>query len=453
MTTVFGQYHVVGTKFFEDDLQKFDNAFSQYTQYFLYCVVGLKALQTLRTKEKRDAFIELVKQAVTGEVKCPKGNVLPKVGPDPEKLKHDSEHFIAPANIFRVCAVLHPGKIGWIKYQEFAMSGAVTVYMQVFLPCKILSDQLAQWEMVGFKSPLWFGTHMGMFVTSFAALASLVKVFKGKCAQIITESAQANSYLLSMDEPKKDPPAAAAVGSFLSNSLSSLIPVEVSSLKEKLLQQTKVAPEGSTGESTKDVAVAAAEEGKSPVAAAEEGKSPGEPIASTGEEAKEEEEPEEEALGAPSKQCWIHPRVIWLNKLGWCIAGLFSDILMSTLLLFSMVLKVATFTGQIQDIALVMVSLYFVFNLQYQILDTDPNIKLMYMKAVKELTEETQHSLSKLIMHVKERVAAIMLIAVSFIGPIGLAIIVLAAWHDKKSPTGCIIGVDPFKGMADCGGI
>jgi len=443
----------VGTKFFESDLQKFDNAFSQYTQYFLYFVVGLKALQRLRTKENRAEVIELVKQAVTGQVKskvtCPDtkqvtyGDVLPKVAPDPQKLDHNSEHFIAPANIFRVCAVLHPGKIGWMKYQEFAMSGAVTVYMQVFLPCKILSNQFARWEMVGFKSPLWFGTHMGMFVTSFAALASLVKVFKGKCAQIITETAQANCYLLAKDEnPDNEPkkPKGHEEDGMIKRIMNFL---PKSPLTESLLP-TKVAPESeageSPGESTKDVAVAAAEEGKSP----------GEPIAST--EEPEEKKEEEPALGA-GKKPHLDPTIIWLIKLAWCMAGLFSDIIMSTLLLFSMVIKVATFTGQIQDIALVMVSLYFVFNLQYQILDTDPNIKLEYMKAVKGLTVETEHNISKVVMHVKERVAAIMLIFVSFIGPIGLAIIVLAAWHDKQSPTGCIIGIDPFKGMADCGGI
>jgi hypothetical protein len=230
-----------------------------------------------------------------------------------------------------------------------------------------------------------------MFVTSFAALASLVKVFKARCTKIIEQSVDANEYLLSVTEkpPTKTSSASTAL---LLNELEAGQQQEEPSLVQHFLEGFFEPPP-------------------------------------------------------------FTPHLVLLNKFAWTLAGMISDVMMSTLLYVAMLLRLATFRGAIEDVALILISLYFVFDLQVKILETNPKIKMVYQRAVLDMTEKYESRARDIVAGIVKRIAAVMLMLVSLSGSLGLIFIVLVSWLDTADERMCVIGVDPFRGVPDCGGI
>merc|ERR1740121_1494568 len=95
------------------------------------------------------------------------------------------------------------------------------------------------------------------------------------------------------------------------------------------------------------------------------------------------------------------------------------------LLFLCMFTKVATYHRDMQDIALVAVSLYFVFDLDEQVFKSDPKLRRAYRRAVIQQTVPNPHDRPMLMM----RMAAMAIGLVRFMMPIGLCCIVLLAWR------------------------
>jgi len=294
-----------------------------------------------------------------------------------------SPDFVAPGNIYRLLAVLHPGKIGFAARSKYASKATICCYMQLYLPYKIFMHSLNEWTLLGIKSPLWFMSNAMTFATMVAALASLCNMFAGKCSKCIIDGASANYYIMSHKEP-----AASADGA-------------------QTYQQIG-GSELSTGPS-----------GEAPNAA---------------------EEAAGEAKEAASKA--LKPIIAFfvrINQDVWCTISLLVNIAMSFMLQIVMFIKVATFTGAVDGIAVVAVSLYFIFDLDDKVFDADPKLRQRYRRAVLKQTEETEGP--KYIMRMGQMSKCLLEASV----PFGLLGIVLLSW--KNTENGDVIGGDGITRM------
>lgn len=134
---------------------------------------------------------------------------------------------------------------------------------------------------------------------------------------------------------------------------------------------------------------------------------------------------------------WPQPPrwVIRINEYFWCCLSLAVNISMSFLLQITMFLKVATFTGAVEHVAVVAVSLYFVFDLDDKVLEADDKLKMKYRKEVLSQTGERAYK-PKWMPSIAMLSAAIL----KGIVPIGLLSIILFSW--KNVHHGTVIGGD-----------
>jgi len=127
--------------------------------------------------------------------------------------------------------------------------------------------------------------------------------------------------------------------------------------------------------------------------------------------------------------------MITANEYFWCCMSLTCNVLMSFLLFFAMFLKIATFTGQVSEVAVVAVSLYFVFDLDAKVMDSDPKLRPKYRHAVLKQTAENEYKPMWLMT-----IAAISKAMLGMLTPLGLVSIVLFSWKSDHM----VIGGDPF---------
>jgi hypothetical protein len=410
----FGKsYHVPGGEFFEEELKNLDKSFGGYMVWGIYIALGLKALQCCVMKKKRNKVKKALKDIAKGKIDDEDsddeaaGAGLSKEEKEDiakQRMNIDSEHFVAPPNVFRICAVLHPGKVGYPKYFQYCLQAGVTVYMQMFMPVKIIMDTLSAWKFGGVKSPIWFVSNAMTFLTTFAALASICKVFSTRCIKMMRDTVDGNDYLLAKNEPCKEGgmfDAVSGLGSGLMATAGNVAGAAkdtaggATGLATGLLSGAQDAVTNA-GDSAKG-AVAGAEEGKVPkddatkgtaakgTAAAADLKDKGaaavDDVKGKGAAAVDDakaaggkalDDAKGQAQEALAKMTYPPSWVIYTLKLAWCASGVVSDMFMCFVLLLAMFLKIATFTGAIQDVALVLVAFWFVFDLQLKILETDP---------------------------------------------------------------------------------
>lgn len=112
------------------------------------------------------------------------------------RLSPTSADFIAPGNIYRVCAVLTPDHgVSPFLWMKWAAQALVVAYMQLTVPIQILVLDLTKWECTGVKTPLWF-IYNPMVVAAFTSLFSLFHAFAGKCVASISDGARANYFIV-----------------------------------------------------------------------------------------------------------------------------------------------------------------------------------------------------------------------------------------------------------------
>mmetsp|Transcript_99739 Transcript_99739/g.257707 ORF Transcript_99739/g.257707 Transcript_99739/m.257707 type:complete len:492 (+) Transcript_99739:58-1533(+) len=244
-----------------------------------------------------------------------------------DRLDPKSKDFIAPGNIYRLLAVCHPGVIGWWAWLEFAVKAGICAYMQLFLPYKIIANTFKEWEIAGIKSPLWFIENALAFAAMFASLGSLCHVFQGKCATHMKLDAAANHYILVR----------------YSDALAA--------------EDDAAALEGAPSQVREFADKTYAELGK------------------------------EYKISKPE----LTPFQVRCNEVFWCWLSMFLTIIMSIMLQFCMFLTIGTYTGKAEKVALAVVALYFIFDLDEKVMESDTKLRLKYRRSVDKLKTEYPH--------------------------------------------------------------
>jgi hypothetical protein len=404
-TTPFGDYFVPGIDQFQDELEDTDNAFSGYTGWFSGFFAIFYAGYNVSTPKKREAVKAKLEKMRLGHMAGDEAD--PMMTPEEieqaaaDKLDPDHENFICSGNIYRLVCVMHPGEVGYKQWISYCVKGVICAYMQFYLPYNILTNIFKQWHYNGVKSPLYFGMNATVFFTQFAALGNVCHIFASKCAEVIEGDAQAVNFLVSHREPAaellKDEERAAGMtdgGQEDINAELNKVGEEAAALAEKLGLSSKLVP--LLGNNAKP-------------------------------------DPNAPSVEIPS---WI---LEW-NEFFWCVVNISLTCFSAIVLMVAMFLKVATFTGDIMNIAVVAVSLYFVFDLDDKVMQSDPKLKSRFQKVVLKQTEKVENPptwIKSICAH------TVQLLELSV--PFGLMGVVLISWKGM-GPDGApiIIGGDPF---------
>eukprot|EP00929_Paragymnodinium_shiwhaense_P039768 TRINITY_DN20849_c0_g1_i1.p1 TRINITY_DN20849_c0_g1~~TRINITY_DN20849_c0_g1_i1.p1 ORF type:complete len:333 (+),score=49.27 TRINITY_DN20849_c0_g1_i1:29-1000(+) len=163
--TPFGAYHIPGTKALLPEVKIFKQAFSRYTLYAGLALLAAYILFNLIIGRRRRRFIKTLKDAASGNIsdglETPEKNDVEDADdeysddePTEEELNAEkadrldpkSEDFVAPGNIYRLLAVLHPGKVGWVLYMQWASKAAICAWMQVSMPIYIIRHIFQEWH-------------------------------------------------------------------------------------------------------------------------------------------------------------------------------------------------------------------------------------------------------------------------------------------------------------------
>jgi hypothetical protein len=281
--------------------------------------------------------------------------------------------------------------------------------MQLYLPINIFLSTLDKWDFYGIKSPFWWVFNAFAFATKIAALGNVVNLFVSKNNLMLKQTAEAAWFLLTHDEPEPKPE-------------------EPTDAKEA--PSTAVAPSAPLLDK---------QQAEKELAAAEE----------KAEAAKEEAEKEASALakGDLSSVAGMIPQpsewIINLNEKFWIILGMTVNIIMSYGLVACMYIKVATFSGDMADIAIVTVALYFVSDLDEKVLEANPKMKKLYGKQVLAQTEVNDEKPVWI-----KKVIGLACHGLDLSVPLGIAFIALFSWkgldaHGQE----LVIGGDPFAGV------
>jgi len=327
-----------------------------------------------------------------------------------DRLDPNSDKFICPGNIYRLVCVMHPGEVGYKQWLKYCMKAGVCAYMQFYLPYNILSNILREWTFNGVKSPLYFGLNFFSFFTQFAALGNVCHLFVSKCTDVIEGDAQAVHFLCSHCEPAaellKDEEKAAGkdVSAAKMNAEFQAVAGRMEALEEKLGLGASAAPGG-----------------------------PAAPLLGGFKTLN--------AVTEWEKSIVIPPWILETNEFFWCALNIGLTCFSAIMLMLCMFLKVATFQGDIMNIAVVAVSLYFVFDLDDKVMQSDPKLRPRYRRIVLKQTEAVPNPPTWI-----KSISAHTICLLECMGPVGLLMIVLVSWKGT-GPGGkpIIIGGDPFK--------
>lgn len=372
ISTPFGVKTIPGIDLLKPEIKILKSEFQKHTvQGVVLLVVGF-ILYTLLVPSARANTRRQVQKIFAGDLEEDEDDLTEqeKQKEMEERLDPNSANFIAPGNIYRLLAVLHPGEIGFQNYFNIAFKAFVCAYMQVFLPVKIMINVFEEWSINGIKSPMYFIVDGQIFFAKFIALSSLCNLFASRCGENIVTGAQANFYILTHQYP------------------------------------TPSSEAGQDDSQTGLLSVAAS--GKVPSA--------------------------RETERAFAKSI-MTPFLIMLNEYFWCIISMLLNFSMSLLLFFCMFLKIATYTGDAQHVAVVLVSLYFVFELDAKVMESDPKLRPSYRRMVLKQTEKRSYSPLWL-----NTIAGLAQTIIASLTPIGLLMLILVSWRSGDT----IIGGDPF---------
>lgn len=372
ISTPFGVKTIPGIDLLKPEVKILKSEFQKHTaQGIVLLVVGF-ILYTLLVPSARANARRQVQKIFAGDLEGDEDDLTEeeKQKERKERLDPDSTNFIAPGNIYRLLAVLHPGEIGFQQYFKMAFKASVCAYMQLFLPTKIIINVFEEWSIHGIKSPLYFFVDGQIFFAKFIAMSSLCNLFASRCCQNIVSGGEANFYILTHQSPT---------------------------------------PSSEAGQDDSQTGLLSeAASGKIPSA--------------------------REAELAFAKSI-MTPSLVTANEYFWCITSMLMNFAMSMLLFFCMFLKIATYTGDAQHVAVVLVSLYFVFELDGKVMDSDPKLRPSYRRMVLKQTEKRSYSPLWL-----NTAASLADTIIAWLTPVGLLSLILVSWRSGDT----IIGGDPF---------
>lgn len=407
--TPFGSKTLAGVDELNQEIDAFDRQWGIYSGYAFVAVAVFYLLVNLAKTTKRQALKESFKKMASGQLDGEEPDpMMSKADKDQlakDKLNPKSDKFICPGNIYRLVTILHPGVVGYSQWGKYCMKAGICAYMQLFLPFNIMSHCFRMWHFDGIKSPLYFVMNGSSFFLQFGALGNVVALFASKCAAVVAGDAVACHFILSHKEPT------ATAG--------------------------KAAP--ASGEDSKEPTATAGKDSK--VTPLLESAEKGQSKSSQGKIA----QLEEKAL----KKIMPSQRLLDWNEYVWCLLNIFVTNVSAVMLMIAMYMKIATFSGDIINIALVTVSLYFVFDLDDKVMDSDPHLRGRFRGEVLKQTEAT----GKDTLWIK-RSSSLVIGLIKASVPLGLLMIIVISWRQVLDAGGMalrpgekfvIIGVDPFK--------
>lgn len=372
--------HLPGTAEISEEVQLLESYMTQHAFHFACAVAIFSVFKKILLE--RESTIRQVKQIWHGKLQDNYDlTTEEKNEKEADRMDPNSKAFIAPGNIFRVLAVLHPGIQGYGPWSKMASTAFLGAWLEIFVPYKIMMKTLDEWSINGIKSPLWVLEHFVTFAAMMGALTSISVLFTAKCVSNIEAGAAANFHILShqgtnpqmtLEELKEFKVELISYEAHLDG---------VSYKRQTSLKEFFSAP------ATKDVqhnaAAPATEDVQHNVAA------PALEDVQQGIKSKLQDMQQkfkqvfQQKFKLPYPPGWF----IIANAYFWCLLSMAVNISTNYLVQTSMILKVATFTGHIEDAALIALPLYFVFELDKKFLENDPELRKLYHLAVLEKTE------------------------------------------------------------------
>lgn len=440
-STAFGKYTMPGADFLQPSLRKTERELSQYTVLFIVLAVVGWFCYTFLIKSNREKFFYRMREICSGRLIYHDHEDDEDDEEDPKNpLHHDeqkarldpmSPEFIAPGNIYRLLAVLHPGIIGFRAWGGYAFRAAIVAYMQLWMPFQIITNTFKRWHWLGIKSPLWFLANAGTFVAMVTALGSLCGMFAARCTAHIYRGAEANIYILSHYNPGENDSKRSSIRSSVSS--------QQSPLHLDHLEASNSIPSSTGASSLQRMArVAGAQETlDGAYTTINEGIGTATGTVNKGIDTVNKGINQAYATYSRIEKPRFSRWAIDFNEFIWCNVAMGLNVLMSVMLEFCMFLKVATYTGRIGNVAMTAVSLYFIFDLDDRVMEADPKLRQKYRRAVAAQTEP------KLKEHHPWMIPTIASLSAAFVNltvPLGLIGIVLIAW--KREKDGFVIGGD-----------
>jgi hypothetical protein len=346
---------------------------------------------------------------------------------DADEIDPASDNFKCPGNIYRLIVILHPGVVGYAQWGKYCVKAGICAYMQLYLPYNIMRHCFKMWQFNGVKSPIYFAMNGASFLMQFGALANVCTLFAAKCASNIEGDAIACHYILSKTIPTA---AAAPAAAAAAKPAAAAAPASGATKVTPLLSEAGDDAREAGAELLASCSLANLENGQAPNIQEVEAKM------------------EAELLAEIAPPQWL---LDW-NEFVWGLVNTFVTNVSAVMLMIAMLMKVATFSGDIMNIALVTVSLYFVFELDNKVMDSDPNLRGRFRREVLKQTEDVVPP-PRVAMLVKQA-SSLTIAFINAMIPFGLLMIITFSWRQVLDAAGLplrpgekftIIGADPFK--------
>eukprot|EP00929_Paragymnodinium_shiwhaense_P074074 TRINITY_DN3788_c0_g1_i4.p1 TRINITY_DN3788_c0_g1~~TRINITY_DN3788_c0_g1_i4.p1 ORF type:complete len:528 (+),score=84.47 TRINITY_DN3788_c0_g1_i4:68-1651(+) len=335
----FGSFHIPGKDGLHAWAESVDQSFAHWIwAAFVFLLVSdivWHAVFYFYPAIQPDFFDE-INDLLAGRLSPPDSFLTPEEVADwkAARMEYDSGDFVARGNIFRVLAVFEPRdpNVGWYRWSQYVIRGVLCAWMQLYLPYSMISEILGAWTFRGPKSIFWLSANFGQFLVMFVALGELASVFFGMAKKNFIKGAKANNFILSHHNPYRGAKAYSEV------------------------------------------------EARSP-------KSPN----------VEASPSERRALTLVERPDWaLGDKLFRVQQYFWCILSMMINFSMSLLLPLVFLLRAATYTGDISSIAIELTSLYFVFDLDTKIMESDSGLEVRFRYVIKRqkamgLRPENEH--------------------------------------------------------------
>lgn len=288
-------------------------------------------------------FFDEINDLWTGNLAPPDSFLTPEEVADwnAARMEYDSNEFKVRGNIFRVLAVFEPRdpNVGWYRWSQYVVRGLLCAFMQIYLPISMITQTMMEWKFRGPKSVFWLTVHAGEFAIMFVALAELASIFFSKARSHLIRSAKANNFILSHRPPYRG---------------------------------NKGKPEDYTPASPANPEAEALMESNGPDPAAGSSPPPQSP----------------RVIGLPedlakSPEWALGDRLFLIQQYFWCIISMTINFVMSLLLPLVFLLKAATYTGDASGIVVEITALYFIFDLDGKIMESDSSLQTRFRYVIK----------------------------------------------------------------------
>lgn len=434
-TTAFGTYFVPGKAALDSELEANDALFSKYATWMVGTIVLLYGLYTASRVTPRKAVLKKVANIKKGVLPIdegdPKATAAEQEKDDMDRMDPDSPNFICKGNMYRLIAVLHPGIIGWSEWLSYVGKAGVCAYMQFYLPYNILTHALTKWQCMGVKSPLYFIMNGISFATQFAALGNVCHLFSKKCTRVIEDNSAATYHLLSFRQPDPPPkPAAdpeaatpAAPAAAQDPASGTAAPADPAAPTAPLLDKGST-PAGKSSSISNCFGLCGKKQTPEEKAA----------------EQAAEKAAELQLIKDTAPPLWV---IKWNERI-WGVINLLVVCWVSVVLQLAIFMKVATFTGDIMNISLIATALYFVFDIDDKVMQSDPKLDRRFKRHIIKLTVMKDPNEWLFI----KKIGAFFIGIIDALTPFGLLMIITIGWKQvteiAPGQQAIIIGGDPL---------